>query len=76
MGTDKEGAMPEEIRPNAAYSVAQVAELLGFGVHRVYDAVQGGELRAYTPNGCKKGMRIMGAWLLDWMEKGAARAGE
>lgn len=68
--------MPEEIRPNAAYSVAQVAKLLGFGVHRVYDAVRDGELRAYTPNGCKKGQRILGQWVLDWIVEGAARAGE
>ena len=67
--------MPDEIRPNAAYSVAQVAELLGYERHFVYDAVRRGELRAFTPNGCKRGMRVMGAWVLEWIVGGSA-AGE
>ena len=60
--------MPDEIRPNAAYSAAQVAELLGYDVHLVYEAMRRGELRAFVPNGCKRGARVLGAWVLAWIE--------
>lgn len=62
--------MPEEIRPNAAYSVAQVAELLGYDVHGIYGAIRRKELRSWMPNGCKQGLRVLGRWVLEWMGEG------
>ncbi|MBQ9005822.1 MAG: hypothetical protein IJ092_05550 [Atopobiaceae bacterium] len=65
--------MPEEIRPMAVYSVAQVAELIHSDRRAVWAAMDDGTLRSFMPNGCKRGRRILGQWVLDWMEKVAAR---
>lgn len=64
--------MPEEIRPLAVYSVAQVAELIHSDQRLVRAAMDGGSLKSFTPNGNVRGKRILGQWVLDWMEKGAA----
>ena len=66
--------MPEEIRPLAVYTVAQVAELLHSDRRRVWEAMDDGALKCFTPNGCKRGRRLLGQWVLDWMEECAASA--
>lgn len=65
--------MPEEIRPLAVYSVAQVAELVHSDRRAVRAGIDAGELRAFLPNGCKRGYRILGQWVLDWLENGTTR---
>lgn len=67
---------PVEILPTAAYSVKQLAGLLGLSRQSIYDEAHAGRLRSFTPNGCSKGMRILGQWVIDWMERGADAARE
>ena len=65
--------MPDEIRPRAVYSVAQVAELIHSDQRLVRSAIDAGELAAFVPSGCVRGIRVLGQWVLDWMEKQATR---
>lgn len=65
--------MPEEIKPTAVYSVAQVSMLVHCDRRVVRAAIDGGELQAFVPNGCTKGYRVMGAWVIQWLEKEATR---
>lgn len=66
--------MPDEIRMNTVYTVAQAATLVQCDRRVIRAAIDAGELRNFKPNGCVRGKRVLGAWLLDWMEKRAARA--
>lgn len=66
--------MPEEIRPDAVYTVAEVAALLRMRRESVRALAESGELRSFVPNGCERGRRVRGQWLLDWMEE-ASRHG-
>jgi len=61
--------MPEEIRPLAVYTVAQVAALVHSDRRLIWSALDAGELRSFVPNGCSRGHRILGQWVLDWLEK-------
>lgn len=61
--------MPEEIRPLAVYTVAQVAALVHSDRRLILSALDTGELRSFVPNGCSRGHRILGQWVLDWLEK-------
>lgn len=63
--------MPEEVRPLAIYSVAQAAELIHSDRRAIKAAIDEGSLRSFMPNGCTRGLRILGQWLLDWIEEGA-----
>ena len=65
--------MPDEIRPRAVYSVAQVAELIHSDQRLVRSAIGAGELAAFVPNGCVRGIRVLGQWVLDWLETQATR---
>lgn len=65
--------MPEAIQPTAVYTVAQAATLVQCDRRAIRAAIGDGELRAFMPNGCTRGLRVMGAWLIDWTEKRAAR---
>lgn len=67
---------PRAIVPIVAYSAEQVAERMGYDVHAIYRATKDerNRLRSFTPNGNKRGMRILGKWILDWMERGADAA--
>lgn len=64
---------PTHIDPTAVYVVAEVAELARSDRRVIWRAIEDGNLKAFVPNGCKKGRRILGQWVLDWMEKGAER---
>ena len=66
--------MPDEIKPNAAYSVAQVAGLLAIDMHAVYRAIEEGSLRSFLPNGNVRGLRVLGRWVIEWMEGGHEEA--
>lgn len=66
--------MPEEIRPTAVYTVAQAASLVQCDRRVIRAAIDADELRNFKPNGCERGKRMLGAWLIEWMEKRAARA--
>ena len=65
--------MPEPIQERAIYTVAQAARLVQCDRRAIRTAIDDGELRAFMPNGCTRGLRVMGAWLIDWTEKRAAR---
>ena len=66
--------MPEEMRPDAVYTVAEVAALLRMRRESVRALAESGELRSFVPNGCERGTRVLGQWLLDWIEE-ASRHG-
>lgn len=66
--------MPEAIQETAVYTVAQAATLVQCDRRVIRAAIDAGELRNFKPNGCERGKRVLGAWLLDWMETRAARA--
>lgn len=68
------GRMPEEIRPDAVYTVSECASLLRMRRESVRRLAESGELRSFVPNGCERGRRVRGQWLLDWIE-GASRHG-
>lgn len=63
--------MPEPIQETAVYTVAQVAELIHSDQRLVRAAIQRGELRAFVPNGCVRGIRVLGSWVLAWIEEAA-----
>lgn len=65
--------MPEPIQERAVYTVAQAATLVQCDRRAIRAAIDDGELRAFMPNGCTRGLRVMGAWLIDWTEKRATR---
>lgn len=65
--------MPEPIEERAAYSVSQVAALCGYRKQTIRDAIGSGELRAFMPNGNVRGWRILGAWVVEWLEGGARK---
>ena len=59
---------PESIDPCAVYSVADVCDIMRCDQRVVRRAISGGELRAFMPSGCTKGLRILGQWVIDWMD--------
>lgn len=65
--------MPEAIQPTAVYTVAQAATLVQCDRRVIRAAIDAGELRSFVPNGCTKGLRVLGAWLIGWMEERATR---
>lgn len=64
--------MPEAIQERAIYTVAQAARLVQCDRRVIRAAIDAGELRSFVPNGCTKGLRVLGAWLIGWTEKRAA----
>ncbi|MBP3885943.1 MAG: hypothetical protein J6D54_13540, partial [Olsenella sp.] len=64
---------PQPILRTAAYTAAQVADLMGYDVHAIYRATKDEDhrLRSFVPNGNSKGMRILGEWVIEWLESGA-----
>lgn len=64
---------PETIDPTAIYGVTDVAELMHCDRRVVYRAINEGELRSFIPSGCTRGSRILGQWVVEWMERGPAR---
>lgn len=65
--------MPDEIKEYSVYTVAQAARLVQCDRRAIRAAIDDGDLRAFMPNGCTRGLRVMGSWLIDWTEKRAAR---
>lgn len=65
--------MPEPIQPTAVYTVQQAATLVQCDRRVIWAAMDAGELRSFKPNGCVRGLRVLGQWLIDWMEKRATR---
>lgn len=63
--------MPEAIQETAVYTVQQAATLVQCDRRVIRAAIDAGELRSFVPNGCTKGMRVLGAWLIGWMEERA-----
>ena len=66
----------EVISPNAVYSVADVADIIHSDQRAVRRAIEEGSLKSWVPNGCSRGIRILGQWVIDWMEGGAAKGDE
>lgn len=64
----------ESIDPHAVYLVSDVADVLRADERTVRRAIEDGELRSFLPNGAKRGRRVLGAWVIEWMESEAARA--
>ena len=67
---------PEIIERDAVYSVADVCEIFHCDQRLVRKAIERGELRAFLPNGCSRGLRILGQWVVEWMESGTAQGDE
>ena len=66
----------ESIDPRAVYLVSDVADLMRCDQRVVRRAIDEGELRAFLPNGCSRGLRILGQWVVEWMESGTAQGDE
>lgn len=64
---------PTHIDPMAIYLVEEVAELTRSDKRVVYRAIEDKDLKAFIPNGCTRGRRILGQWVLDWTGKMAER---
>ena len=65
---------PHPIEPNAAYTVAEVAAILRLDRRRIWEAMKGNQLRSFVPAGNTRGTRILGSWVIQWMEAGAREA--
>lgn len=58
----------DEIRPNALYTALEAAELLRCGKTNIYDAWQSGELAVINIGVGKKGKRVKGSHLLEFLD--------
>lgn len=65
---------PEPISPMTVYSVTEVAQIVRADERTVRRAIREGDLRSFLPNGCKKGRRVLGSWIVQWLEERAAHA--
>ena len=62
---------PQPILRDAVYTAAQVAGLVGYSEHTINEEARSGRLRSFVPNGNTKGRKVLGGWVLEWMESGA-----
>lgn len=52
-----------------SFSVSELSDMTGFPKSTIYDNIRSGSLRAVMPNGTTKGMRVMGSWWEDFIER-------
>ncbi len=55
------------------YTVAEVSAQTGIPKRTLYDAIKAGRLRAVTPNGSRRGMRVRAEWVEEWLSHETAR---
>ena len=67
---------PETIDPYAVYATSDVVDLMRCDKRVVYAAIERGELRTFLPNGLSRGHKILGYWIIEWMESGTAQGDE